>query len=71
VYRTRELKDWYERLDLDCSDHTPCPDGYLARSDWFTKMAKTHMKFQCPTCGLWAIWLPKESLLREGGDKNG
>jgi hypothetical protein len=66
MYRTRELMDWYDGLGLDCSHHAPDePPGYIDRSDWFREKGKTHQQFVCPQCGLWKIWLPKESLLRE------
>lgn len=40
----------------DCEPHTPMPSGYVARAEWFEKMARTHEPRQCGGCGLWAIW---------------
>lgn len=49
--------------DSDCpnkDEHTPCPDGYVERSEWFAKMGKTHKQTKCPDCGRFAIWIPKK-----------
>jgi hypothetical protein len=43
----------------DCEPHTPCPKGYLARAEWFEKMAETDIQRRCCGCGLWAVWEPK------------
>lgn len=46
----------------DCPDvhkHTADPSGYLQWHAWAEKMAKTHDQIRCPTCGFWAIWVPK------------
>ncbi len=44
----------------DVARHTAHPKGYLAHADWAEKMGKTHEQTQCPTCGYWAIWVPRE-----------
>lgn len=36
------------------------PDGYLGWHEWVEKHAETHDQRQCPDCGLWAVWAPKE-----------
>lgn len=36
--------------------HAPAPDGYIARQEWFSKMALTHRQLRCPGCGLWKVW---------------
>lgn len=49
---------------MDCPNkeqHTPCPDGYIARHEWAKRMSKTHAQTTCPGCGLWKIWLPRNS----------
>lgn len=40
--------------------HAPHPTGYLAHAAWAEEMLKTHGQQQCPGCGLWAVWVPKE-----------
>ena len=50
------------RRKEDCADvagHTECPAEYIAWHLWAEEMAKTHRQKQCPTCGLFAIWVPK------------
>lgn len=47
----------------DCPDakrHTKCPKGYLAWHEWADEKARTHNCTQCPTCDLWAIWMPRK-----------
>lgn len=34
--------------------------GYLQWHEWAKTMSKTHKQIKCPTCGLWAIWVPKQ-----------
>jgi hypothetical protein len=41
------------------ANHTPRPEGFLAWHHWAEEKAKTHKQVKCPTCGLWAIWVPK------------
>jgi hypothetical protein len=52
----------YERVE-DCPKtterHTPCPRSYLAWHEWAQKQARSHRQRKCPTCGLWAVWVPK------------
>ena len=46
----------------DAVSHTPNqPTGYRAWSAWADRMAQTHTQTQCPTCGLWVIWVPREA----------
>lgn len=40
--------------------HTPSPTGYLQWHAWAEKKAKTHRQKRCPTCGLFAVWVPKK-----------
>lgn len=40
--------------------HTKHPEGYLAHAEWAERKARTHRQTKCPTCGLWAIWVPKK-----------
>ena len=52
----------YDRFE-DCPDarkHTKQPAGYIDRSLWADRKAKTHDCFQCPTCGFWRVWKRKE-----------
>ena len=50
----------------ECRHHEPGkPDGYVDRSYWFEKMAKTHTQEKCPGCGLWAVWVRKPRAARE------
>lgn len=47
--------------ESDCpANHTPHPEGYIQHAAWAERMLKTHKQSRCPTCGLWAIWTPKE-----------
>lgn len=46
-----------------CSDHTPCPKGYLAWHEWAAEMKKTHAVEHCCECGLYMIWRPKPDAL--------
>lgn len=39
--------------------HTPRPESYLAWFDWAQQKARTHRQRKCPTCGFWAVWVPK------------
>lgn len=36
--------------------HTPLPAGYIERSNWMERKAKTHDQLRCPSCGFWTIW---------------
>lgn len=50
-----------------CSGHKDrksMPDGYIARSEWFEEMSKTHKQKRCKVCKLWAIWVPKKKRVR-------
>ena len=40
----------------EAENHTPCPEGYVARSDWAQAMMKAHRQIKCPGCGLYKIW---------------
>lgn len=48
----------------DCPDaaakHTPCPKSYLGWHDWAAHKAKTHRQIKCPTCGFYAVWVPRQ-----------
>lgn len=39
--------------------HTFGPKGYLQWHEWAARMAKTHRQRKCPTCGFYAVWVPK------------
>lgn len=41
--------------------HTPHPAGYIQHAAWAEEMQKTHRQARCAWCGLWAVWIPKES----------
>jgi hypothetical protein len=50
--------------DSNCPNnaaHEPWPKGYIAASEYADRMMETHEQSQCPGCGLWKIWTPKES----------
>lgn len=44
----------------NAAQHEPWPRGYIQASDYADEMMKTHDQAQCPGCGLWEIWIPKE-----------
>lgn len=52
-------------MDANCDAlHTPNqPEGYLQWHHWARRMSKTHYQFQCPECGLWTVWRPKNETL--------
>ncbi len=39
--------------------HTPCPSGYSQWHAWAARQGRTHAQKRCPTCGLYAIWVPR------------
>lgn len=39
--------------------HTSCPSGYVQWHEWAERMEKTHKQKRCPSCGFWAIWVPR------------
>lgn len=44
--------------------HTPQPGpnaGYVATAGWADQMLETHDQLQCPGCGRWLIWEPREA----------
>ena len=45
--------------------HTPCPDGYVERSEWADEMIKTHRQVKCPVCGRLAIWKPSRRPIKQ------
>lgn len=50
--------------ETDCPNnaaHEPWPRGFLSSMAYAEKMLKTHDQSQCPACGKWAIWTPKQS----------
>lgn len=55
--------------EQDCADranHTPSPAGYNEWHEWAERMKETHDQTQCPTCGFWAIWTPREGTTPAG-----
>lgn len=44
-------------------NHTPCPEGYIARSEWAKSMSRTHRQTRCKVCGLFAVWVEREKKL--------
>ena len=45
--------------------HTPCPEGYMQWHSWADRMSKNHHQVQCPSCGLFAIWVHNDKLPSE------
>lgn len=48
--------------DVQCinkSNHTECPEGYLAWHNWAQKISKTHKQIKCQACGFLTIWIKK------------
>ncbi|WP_027933716.1 hypothetical protein [Amycolatopsis thermoflava] len=45
--------------DPRCQEHQQ-PTGYIDRAEWAEYMLITHDQRQCPGCGLWTIWEPRE-----------
>ena len=41
------------------SNHTLCPESYLAWHRWAEEKSKTHRQVQCEGCGRFLIWVPK------------
>jgi hypothetical protein len=58
----------FESAD-ECPDrksrHAPAPQGYIERYDWMKEMMKTHDQKRCPTCGFYAVWVPKKAVAEE------
>lgn len=48
--------------DSGVCEHTPEPTGYLQWHAWAEEKAKTHIQERCPVCGLWAIWVPTDTV---------
>lgn len=44
-----------------CVPHTPAPTGYAAWHAWAGRMSRTHRQVRCPGCGLFNVWVPKET----------
>jgi hypothetical protein len=44
----------------NADQHEPWPSGYIASSVYAEEMMSTHVQSECPRCGLWLIWTPKE-----------
>jgi hypothetical protein len=58
---TTENRARVERLHLGCDMHAANePLDYRERWEWSKQMYKTHLCVQCPQCGLWKVWLPRE-----------
>lgn len=54
---------WYNKKLESCPQkhlHTPCPEHYIAWHEWAEAISETHNQKECPGCGLWAVWEPKE-----------
>lgn len=55
-----------------CADHADTdaemPHGYSERAAWMSRKGVTHLQYACPQCGLYAIWLPRETVqaIRDG-----
>lgn len=41
--------------------HTLQPEGYLPWHDWAEKHQQTHAQLRCPGCGLYTIWVKKDT----------
>lgn len=50
------------RPDCDprCEEYQQ-PTGYVEASEWAEYMLQTHEQRQCPGCGKWTIWEPKDA----------
>lgn len=46
----------------DRDKHSPQPEGYLQWHAWADKMKRTHRQIRCPTCGLYAIVVPRDAI---------
>jgi len=44
---------------MNCK-HTPCPNGYIAWHFWAERKEKKFKQIECPTCGLFKVWILKE-----------
>lgn len=44
----------------ECVPHDKGPAGFLEWGRWAKEMERTHVHRQCPGCGLWEVWEPKE-----------
>lgn len=57
---------------MGCADHADTdaemPCSYIERSAWMGRKGVTHLQYRCPQCGLFAIWLSRETVraLRDG-----
>lgn len=56
----RKIKEPPPCLQADQHGDTDAPSGYLARFEWAEEMSRTHEQRQCPGCGLYKIWMPRD-----------
>ena len=61
--RAERGDDAGEMLCPNFEDHTPCPEGYIHWHSWAKEMSKTHRQRKCHSCGLYAIWDPKQTAI--------
>lgn len=64
VRRLETHPEWREFMHAEecpSGTHTPCPTNYVEHLNWMAVMALTHRQKQCPTCGFFAVWVPKET----------
>lgn len=47
--------------------HEPMPDDYAAIAGWMHVKSRTHRQVQCPSCGKYLIWVPREDVRGETG----
>ena len=61
----RKAPEAAQLLAEDCPEierHTSHPTTYEAHHYWADKMARTHDQQQCPACGFWCVWVPREGV---------
>ena len=44
----------------ECPTNPGEPTSYPDWHEWAAKKSRTHRQEQCPTCGLYHVWVPKE-----------
>lgn len=54
------MMTWLEDQCPDKDTHTPSVP-YMDFHEWAERMNETHRQTRCPTCRLWAIWVPRET----------
>lgn len=50
-----------DRRAEGCAGHAPCPSGYTQWHEWAEWINKTHRNVECPGCGRFAIWVPRNN----------